>query len=128
MKDINTTTVSGLQDSTYQDKTQNYTVVTETSDAIPIVDETDRIYSPTDVAPIVLNDKGSPRVTVDRSETLPDTTIWNIWATKIQKSTDFAPKNAWQHYLAIEPGSVAKFSSLEPGQTWEATVNYTAHV
>ncbi|KAL1869397.1 hypothetical protein Daus18300_005609 [Diaporthe australafricana] len=125
---INTTTVSGLQGSTYQDKTQNYTVITEESDALRIVGETDRIYSPAEVAPIVLNDNGSPRVTVDRSESLPDTTIWNIWATKIQTSSDFAPKDAWQRYLAVEPGYVAKFNSLEPGQTWEAGVNYVAHV
>ncbi|KAI7773015.1 aldose 1-epimerase [Diaporthe eres] len=125
---INTTTVSGLQGSTYQDKTQNYTVVTETSDALRITGETDRIYSPASVAPIVLNDNGNPRVTVDRSETLPDTTVWNTWATKILSTKDFAPKDAWQHYLAIEPGYVAKFNSLEPGSTWEAGVSYVAHV
>lgn len=126
--EINTTTVSGLQGSTYQDKTQNYTVITETSDALTITGETDRIYSPAEVAPIVLNDNGSPRVTVERSETLPDTVIWNTWATKILTSKDFAPKDAWEHYLAIEPGHVAEFNSLEPGQTWEAGVNYIAHV
>lgn len=118
----------GLQGSTYQDKTQNYTVITEESDAFTITGETDRIYSPAEVAPIVLNDDGNPRVTVDRSETLPDTTVWNTWSTKIQSTKDFAPKDAWQHYLAIEPGYVAKYNSLDPGSVWEAGVNYVAHV
>lgn len=128
-QNINTTTVSGLQGSTYQDKTQNYTVVTETSDALRIVGETDRIYSPAPPArPIVLNDGGRPRVTVDRSASLPDATVWNTWAAKIQSTADFAPKTAWQNYLAIEPGSVAEFVSLGPGVTWEAGVNYVAHV
>lgn len=93
-----------------------------------ITGETDRIYSPAEVAPIVLNDDSSPRITVDRSETLPDTTVWNTWSTKIQSTADFAPKDAWQHYVAIEPGYVAQFSSLEAGETWEADVSYVAHV
>ncbi|POS72630.1 hypothetical protein DHEL01_v208971 [Diaporthe helianthi] len=125
--DITTTTVSGLQGAPYQDKTQNNTIITEESDALTITGETDRIYSPVSVAPIVLKDNGSPRITVERSESLPDTTIWNTWATKILNTKDFAPKDAWQRYLAIEPGYVAKFNSLAPGEVWEASVNYLAH-
>lgn len=103
-------------------------MVNETSDAVRIVGETDRIYSPPEVGPIVLNDDGKPRVTVERSESLPDTTVWNIWSEKIETSADFAPKDAWERYLAIEPGAVAVFNSLEVGATWEAEVNYVAHV
>lgn len=121
--------MSGLQGATYQDKTQNYTVFTETSDALRIVGETDRIYGPVDVdTPIVVNADGLPRVSVQRETTMPDVTVWNTWATKILSSKDFAPKDAWQHYLAIEPGSVVNFTSLEPGAKWEGGVRYTGNV
>ncbi|KAJ4417137.1 hypothetical protein N0V82_006337 [Gnomoniopsis sp. IMI 355080] len=126
---ISTTTVSGLQGGIYQDKTLNYTVFTETADQLSIVNETDRIYTPVSVdTPIVLNDNGQARVTVQRSPTLPDVTVWNTWATKILATADFAPKDAWQHYLAIEPGSVVSFTSLESGAKWEGGVQYTAHI
>lgn len=124
-QNINTTTVSGLKDGIYQDKTQNYTVFTETADELRIVSETDRIYTPVSVdTEIVLIDDGTPRVTIQRSSTLPDVTVWNTWATKIQSTADFAPKTAWQNYLAIEPGSVVSWTALEPGSTWEAGVQY----
>lgn len=77
--------------------------------------------------PIVLNDNGNPRVTVQRESTLPDVTIWNTWSTKILATADFAPKDAWQRYLAIEPGAVVNWTSLAPGGKWEAGVNYVAH-
>lgn len=128
-QNINTTTVGGLQGAVYQDKTQNYTVFTEQSDAVAIVNETDRIYTPVSVdTPIVLNADGAPRVTIERESTMPDVTVWNTWAVKIQSTADFAPKDAWQHYLAIEPGSVVEWTSLEPAAKWEGGVNYLAHV
>lgn len=110
----------------YQDKLLNYTVFTETADQLQIVGETDRIYTPASVdTPIILNSDGEPRVTVHRGPTLQDVTVWNIWAEKIIKSKDFAPKDAWQYYLAIEPGSVVNWNSLEPGARWEAGVLYS---
>ncbi|KAF2714299.1 aldose 1-epimerase, partial [Pleomassaria siparia CBS 279.74] len=117
--DISGVTVSGLQGSTYQDKTKNYTVVTETSDAVTIVNETDRIYTPLSDE-VVLNYEGDPRVTVTKNN-LPDVTVWNLWETKANTTKDFAPKDAWQRYLAIEPGSVVNFTRLAPGSAWEAS-------
>lgn len=76
----------------------------------------------------MLNADGAPRVTIERESTLPDVVVWNTWATKIQSTADFAPKDAWQHYLAIEPGNVVNWTTLEPAAKWEAGVNYLAHV
>lgn len=75
----------------------------------------------------MLNDSGKARVTVQRESTLPDVTVWNTWSTKILSTADFAPKDAWQHYLAIEPGAVVNWTSLESGGRWEAGVQYIAH-
>lgn len=114
-----------MKGATYQDKTLDYAVFTETSDDLRIVNETDRIYTPVTVdTPIVLKDDGEPRVTLQRESTLPDVTIWNTWATKILATADFAPKDAWEHYLAIEPGSVVNFTSLAAGSKWEGGVQY----
>ncbi|CAN8098173.1 unnamed protein product [Discula destructiva] len=125
--DINTTTVEGLKGGVYQDKLLNYTVFTETADQLSITGETDRIYTPKSVdTPIVLNDDGKARVTVLRESTLPDVTIWNTWAVKILKTADFAPKDAWKYYLAVEPGSVVNWTSLAPGSKWEGGVLYIA--
>lgn len=126
-QNINTITVNGLKDAVYQDKLKNYTVFTETAEELRIVNETDRIYTPVSVdTKIVLKDAGTPRVTIQRTPTLPDVTVWNVWATKIQTINDFAPKTAWQNYLAIEPGSVVNWTALEPGNRWEGGVHYFA--
>jgi glucose-6-phosphate 1-epimerase len=119
--------VNGLKDAIYQDKLLNYTVFTETADELRIVNETDRIYTTASVdTEIVLKDAGAPRVTIQRSATLPDVTIWNTWSTKIQTTKDFAPKTAWQYYLAVEPGSVVSWTALEPGSRWDGGVQYIA--
>ncbi|KAL3427267.1 aldose 1-epimerase family protein [Phlyctema vagabunda] len=125
---INTTTVNGLEGASYIDKTKANALTLETSNAVSIVNETDRIYTPLTVdTPIVVQDNGAPRITVTR-DLLPDVTVWNIWSTKIQTSKDFAPKDAWQRYLAIEPGYVASFTDIEAGGVWEAGATFEAHV
>ncbi|KAE9984299.1 hypothetical protein EG327_005060 [Venturia inaequalis] len=128
LPDITQATVSGLEGSTYQDKTQDYKVIAEKSNAVTITNETDRIYTPPTIdRPVVLNIAGKPRVSVSR-ENLPDVTVWNLWETKAGTTKDFAPKTAWKNYLAIEPGHVVKFMKIAAGSTWEARVTWKAHV
>jgi len=127
-QDITQATVSGLKGSTYQDKTQAYKVIAETSDAVTMTNETDRIYIPVSIdQPIILKNAGKPRVTVTR-DNLPDVTIWNLWATKANTTKDFAPKTAWKNYLAIEPGHVVNFIRIDAGSTWGARVHWEAHI
>ncbi|TID14386.1 putative aldose 1-epimerase [Venturia nashicola] len=127
LPDITKATVSGLEGSKYQDKTQDYKVIAEKSNAVTITNETDRIYTPATVdRPIVLSNAGKPRISVIR-ENLPDVTVWNLWETKAKTTVDFAPKTAWKNYLAIEPGHVVNFKRLAAGGTWKARVNWIAH-
>ncbi|QDS77909.1 hypothetical protein FKW77_000790 [Venturia effusa] len=128
LPDILQASVSGLEGSTYQDKTQAYKVIAEKSNAVTFTNETDRIYTPASIKePIILKIMGKPRVTVTRT-VLPDVTVWNLWEAKAKITADFEPKTAWKNYLAIEPGYVAKFATLAAGAKWEAGVQWQAHV
>lgn len=53
---------------------------------------------------------------------MPDAVVWNAWEAKAKGMADFAPKDAWQRYICIEPGTVSGWTKLEAGDAWEGAV------
>ena len=49
-------------------------------------------------------------------------TVWNLWEEKAKGMADFAPKDGWKQFIAIEPGAVSGFVKLEAGDAWEGSV------
>ncbi|PGH28028.1 hypothetical protein AJ80_00283 [Polytolypa hystricis UAMH7299] len=120
--DITGIRILNLESKSYTDKTRDGATFTESSPAIAITQETDRVYQSLDPAvPIIVAsaaDNHSPILTVSR-EGLNDVVVWNPWIEKAKAMGDFAPDDGYKNMLCIEAGSVIGWQALEPGETWE---------
>lgn len=116
--------MKGLANSPYVDKVRNAQSFTESSSSLSFTSETDRVYTPpsskddTTLVPLVVTEDGAESFVVTR-EALPDVTVWNGWEDKIKGMGDFEPKDGWQRYLCIEPGTVSSWTKLEAGDAWQ---------
>lgn len=126
IQDINTTSVSGLEESTYLDKVDSAKPKTQSS-AISITQETDRVYMPsTDPShPIIVSANGEEAYKVVR-DGLRDVVVWNPWVDKANSMADFEPKDGYKNMICIEAGSVRDWTKLEPGEAFEGgqTLSY----
>ena len=126
-QDISKTTLSGLQSTSYIDKVRGAKPFTEDSPDLRLTSETDRVYSTPSASkdgslvPLTLSENGQTRMTITR-DAMPDVTVWNQWEEKAAKMADFAPKDAWQRYICVEPGAVGKWVKLDGGDAWEGSV------
>ncbi|KAB8239623.1 D-hexose-6-phosphate mutarotase [Aspergillus alliaceus] len=119
--DITDIRVKNLESKAYADKTQNATVVTETSSAIEINKETDRVYQSLDPkVPIVVSSASDdkPIFSITR-EGLNDVVVWNPWIEKAKGMADFGPDEAYKNMICVEAGSVSGWQTLEAGDFWE---------
>ncbi|KGO71706.1 Aldose 1-/Glucose-6-phosphate 1-epimerase [Penicillium italicum] len=119
--DISDIRVKGLESKTYIDKTLQATSHTESSPALAITQETDRIYQQLDPAvPIVVasakDDKSLFSIT---REGLTDVVVWNPWIEKAKGMADFGPDEAYKNMICVEAGSVSGWQTLEAGEAWE---------
>ncbi|KAJ5550832.1 hypothetical protein N7461_005530 [Penicillium sp. DV-2018c] len=121
VEDISDVRVKGLESKTYIDKTLQATSHTESSPALAITQETDRVYQNLDPAvPVVVasakDDK--PLFSITR-EALSDVVVWNPWIEKAKGMADFGPDEAYKNMICVEAGSVSDWQTLEVGDTWE---------
>lgn len=119
-QDISQIRVQGLESKTYVDKTQNASVHTESSPAIAITQETDRVYQSLDPqVPIVVSSTADnkPLYSITR-EGLSDVVVWNPWIEKAKGIADFGPDDAYKNMICVEAGSVAGWQTLEAGDSW----------
>jgi glucose-6-phosphate 1-epimerase len=123
IQDIHKTTVKGLQSSPYVDKVRSAQTFTESSPALAFTSETDRVYTSATLTPLTVTEDDVDSFVVTR-DALPDVTVWNGWADKIKGMGDFEPKDGWQRYLCIEPGTVSSWTKLEAGDAWEGGCAY----
>merc|ERR1712000_536793 len=89
--------------------------------AVTFTGETDRVYTPAKGPshPIVISDAGKPKFKIVR-DNLDDAVVFNPWIEKAKSLGDFMPKDAWKKMVCVEPGSVAKWQTLEKGDAFEA--------
>ncbi|KAE8344160.1 hypothetical protein BDV24DRAFT_127512 [Aspergillus arachidicola] len=119
--DISDIRVKNLESKTYVDKTQNAAVITETSPAVEINKETDRVYQSLDPkVPIIVSSASDdkPIFSITR-EGLNDVVVWNPWIEKAKGMADFGPDEAYKNMICVEAGSVAGWQTLEAGDFWE---------
>ena len=96
-QDCRTSSVHFLDGGSYIDKVKAAKTFQEAREAIPITNETDRVYTNTDLQkPVVVAQKGVPKYAVRRVN-LNDVVVWNPWAGKANQMADFAPKDGWKH-------------------------------
>ena len=120
-QDISKIRINNLESKTYVDKTQNSATQTESQSALPITQETDRVYQSLDPkVPIIVStaDTNKPLFSITR-ETLTDVVVWNPWIEKAKSIADFGPDEAYQKMICVEAGSVTGWQTLEAGDSWE---------
>ncbi|KAJ6084126.1 hypothetical protein N7486_010926 [Penicillium sp. IBT 16267x] len=119
--DISDIRVKNLESKTYIDKTRNATSHTETSPALAITGETDRVYQNLDPSvPIIVSSAADdqPLFSITR-EALGDVVVWNPWIEKAKGMADFAPDEGYKNMICVEAGSVSGWQTLEAGDSWE---------
>ncbi|KAJ5631400.1 uncharacterized protein N7484_011500 [Penicillium longicatenatum] len=120
--DISAIRVKNLESKTYIDKTRNASSHTETSSALAITGETDRVYQNLDPSvPIIVASAADdqPLFSITR-EAFTDVVVWNPWIEKAKGMADFGPDEAYKNMICVEAGSVSGWQTLEAGDSWEA--------
>jgi glucose-6-phosphate 1-epimerase len=112
--DVPSARVLGLQSCDYQDNLAGLQVRHETTAALTISGEVDRVYL--QVPPMLrLQDGGSERRIVQSG--FVDAVVWNPGPAKATQLGDMPPQD-WQRMLCIEAGVIGQPVHLPPGKTW----------
>lgn len=118
--DVTDTVVTNFMDA----KCYDQLIAEEYNEKAPMIsfhEEFDRIYKGIDTGKVFqIVELGKVLTTVKR-ENLPDTVVWNPWIKKSAGMSDFEPKDGYMKMLCIEPGYVAKFKLLGPGEKWSGS-------
>lgn len=114
--DVRQTATSGLENTEYVDKTDNFQRKKQGPEPIRITSETDRVFESTRTT-CVVDDPGLQRkVTVEKSGS-QTTVVWNPWIAKAAAMADFGD-DEWPKMLCIETANAgANTITLAPGKT-----------
>jgi D-hexose-6-phosphate mutarotase len=114
--DIGSVSVTGLKGGIYQDKVDNFVQKTESSDAVRISSEVDRVFCDSS-GPVEIHDPALRRIIRIEKSGSDSTVLWNPWIAKSQQMPDFGT-DEFKRMLCIESGNVGKNRvSLAPGAT-----------
>jgi D-hexose-6-phosphate mutarotase len=114
--DINQVSVAGLKGISYLDKVDGHAQKTETSDAIVVSSEVDRVYldasGPMEIVDRLLGRK----IRVEKSGSL-STVLWNPWIAKAARMPDFGD-DEYRQMICVESGNVGRNQiTLPPGRS-----------
>jgi glucose-6-phosphate 1-epimerase len=113
--DIHAATLTGLEDTTYLDKVDNFQSKVQHG-PIKITGTTDRVYLNT-ASPCVVHDAAGKRRIIVAKTNSNTTVVWNPWEAGAQKLPDLDPTE-WHEFLAVETVNAAENSvTLAPGET-----------
>lgn len=114
--DVNTVSVTGLQDVEYLDKMAGAARKRETNDAIRIASEVDRVYLNT-TSPTVIHDPTLRRRINVETGGSNSTVVWNPWINKSKAMPDFGDEE-YHRMICVESGNVSENKpTLAPGRT-----------
>ena len=124
--DIAETEIAGLQGTAYIDKVDNFRQKEESSDAIRINSETDRIYLDTSAAVDIHDSKYQRTIRVEKSGSV-STVIWNPWMAKAKLMSDFGD-NEFKQMVCVESGNVAQHKiTVAPNQSASLKTILSSH-
>jgi glucose-6-phosphate 1-epimerase len=125
--DSSAVSIMGLKGTTYLDKVANFTKREETSDAITIGSEVDRIYLNTEGPVVIMDPKIGRKVRVEKSGSV-STVVWNPWIAKAHQMPDFG-NDEYQKMVCVESGNVSENQvSLAPGATHTLVVRLSSEM
>ena len=110
--------ITGLESTSYKDKTQGGKEVQGSSEPITFAGEVDRNYSLDASKTVVVAEKNKPRYEISR-DMMGDVVVWNPGKSKAKSMADFGPEDGYKKMVGVEAGSVLAWNTLEAGDTWE---------
>ena len=123
--DVTAVSITGLKGRAYLDKVASFARKTETSDAIRIAAEVDRVYLDTTDTVEILDPRLSRKIRVEKQGSR-STVVWNPWIAKAQQMPDFG-NDEYQRMVCVESGNVSSNQiTLSPGQTSTLTVTLSS--
>jgi glucose-6-phosphate 1-epimerase len=97
--DIDEVTLTGLEGTTYLDKTDNMQAKVQHG-AVTITGPTDRVYLDTASACLLHDTAGKRSITIVKTNS-NTTVVWNPWESGAQKLPDMDPTE-WHEFIAVE--------------------------
>jgi glucose-6-phosphate 1-epimerase len=123
--DVTAISVHELKGLSYLDKVASFLEKTESSDAVRIASEVDRIYQNATGPVEILDPRLGRRIRVEKQGSA-STVVWNPWITKSRQMPDFGDEE-YERMICVESGNVASNSiSLAPGGRSNLTVKLSS--
>jgi len=118
--DVREATLSGLEGTTYIDKTDGMKRKTQGSEPLRLREETDRVFVGTRTTCVVDDPVLSRRIVVEKGGS--DTTVvWNPWSEKARTIADLEP-DGWRSLLCVETANAGDAAvRLAPGERHQMT-------
>jgi len=112
--DIHEVSLSGLEGTTYIDKTDGFKRKTFGNEPMRIGKETDQVYVNTNATCVIHDPVWNRRIIVEKSGS-GTTVVWNPWIDKTKSMSDMAPDD-WQEMICVETANAADNAvHLSPG-------------
>jgi len=118
--DIHQTSISGLEGTTYIDKTDAFKRKQQGDEPIRIAKETDQVHLNTQATCVVHDPVWGRRIVVSKTGSR-STVVWNPWAEKTAGMSDMAPDD-WKAMVCVETANADENSVLlAAGETHKLT-------
>ena len=112
--DINQTSVTGLEGTTYIDKTDGFKRKQQPDEPVRVAKETDQVHLSTQVVCVVHDPVWKRRMIVEKSGS-DSTVVWNPWVEKTKGMADMAPED-WREMICVETANADENAvKLAPG-------------
>jgi glucose-6-phosphate 1-epimerase len=123
--DVTAISIHGLKGVSYLDKVAGYLEKTETSDALRVASEVDRVYQNTTGTVEICDPRIGRRILVEK-QCSASTVVWNPWIAKSRQMPDFGDEE-YERMICVESGNVGSNSiSLPPGGSSTLTVKLSS--
>jgi len=123
--DVTAISLSGLKGLSYLDKVAGFVEKTETSDALRIASEVDRVYLNATGTVEILDPRLGRKILVEKQGSA-STVVWNPWIAKSHQMSDFGDEE-YERMICVESGNVASNSlTLPPGGSSTLTVKLSS--
>jgi len=114
--DIDKTSVSGLEGTTYIDKTDGFKRKQLGNQPVRVAKETDQVHLSTQATCVVHDTVWNRRIVVEKTGS-DSTVVWNPWIDKTKGMSDMAPGD-WKEMICVETANAADNSvHLAPGSS-----------
>jgi glucose-6-phosphate 1-epimerase len=118
--DVHQASISGLEGTTYIDKTDRFKRKTLGNEPVRIGTETDQVHLDTQATCVIHDPVWNRRIFVEKSGS-DSTVVWNPWVDKTKGMSDMAP-DGWQEMICVETANAADNAvHLPPGASHKLT-------